>query len=93
MGTVLLAVCAGVSIYGIKTYKETRGRRIVSLGIFAAGTFFAVPLLQALFIREMDLAGWIFCICSAVGIPCVYFDGAVVSTGSFPSNARLQKLL
>ena len=62
MGVVLLAAGAGVSIYGIKTYKETRGRRIVNLGIFAAGTFFAAPLLQALFIREMDLAGWIFCI-------------------------------
>src|ERR1017187_3958006 len=29
MGTVLLAVGASVSIYGIKTYKETRGRRFV----------------------------------------------------------------
>ena len=61
-GTVLLAVGAGVSIYSIKTCKETRGRRLVSLGIFASGTFFMVPLLQAFFIREMDLAGWIFCI-------------------------------
>ncbi len=79
MGTVLLAVGAGVSIYGIKTYKETRRRRLVSLGIFAAGTFFAVPLLQALFIREMDLAGWIFCILLAAASlvffgRCYYFN-------------------
>jgi uncharacterized membrane protein len=72
IGTVLLAAGAGVSLYGIKSYKEMRGRKLVNLGIFAAGTFFVVPLLHAPFIRGADLAGWIFCILLA-GASLVFF--------------------
>jgi len=73
MGTVLLAAGAGVSLYGIQHYKETRGRRLVNLGIFAAGAFFVVPLLQAPFIRGADLAGWIFC--SLLAVASLMFFG------------------
>jgi hypothetical protein len=78
-GIALVVVGAGVSFHGIKTHREARGRKLISLGIIAAGTFYVVPLIQTFFIRETDWTGWIFCILlAAVSVVffgrCYYFN-------------------
>lgn len=78
-GIILVIAGAGVSFYGIKDRRETRGRKLISLGIIAAGTFYIVPFIQAFFSRDIDGTGWIFCIllaAASVGFfgRCYYFN-------------------
>jgi hypothetical protein len=78
-GIILFVLSAGISFYGIRTYRETRGRKLIGIGIIAAGTFYVVPLIQAFFIPEADWVGWIFCILLAAASilfygNCYYFN-------------------
>ena len=92
METALLAVGAGVSVYGIKTYKETRGRRLVSLGIFATGTFFVRPCCRPYSSGRLIWQVGYFASCSRRRPLCSLAD-AIISTDSIPSNARRQERL
>jgi hypothetical protein len=76
-GSALAIVAGCVVIYGVRTYRGARGRKLVSIFTIVAGSFYVVPLIQAFFISKTDWAGWIFCaILAAVSISfygsCLY---------------------
>ena len=62
LGVALVIVGGSAAFYGIKTRQEARGRKWISIGIIAAGGFYAMPFILAFFQpRETNLMGWIFC--------------------------------
>jgi len=60
-GCALAAIAGCAVIYGVARYRETRGRKLVTLFLVLAGSFYVVPLVQAFLFHKADLAGWIFC--------------------------------
>ena len=74
-----LGIIAGCAvIYGVRTHRGARGRRLISFFIIAAGSFYVVPLILAFFLQRTDLMGWIFCaVLAAASISfygsCLYF--------------------
>ena len=61
MGSTLAIIAGCAVIYGVRTNRMARGRKLISIFLIAAGSFYVVPLIQAFFIGKSDLAGWIFC--------------------------------
>jgi hypothetical protein len=62
IGPALVIAGGLVSLYGIKTRKEARGRGLIALAIIAAGSFYVIPFFMAFFeSRNTDVFGWIFC--------------------------------
>jgi uncharacterized protein with PQ loop repeat len=80
MGTTLVIAFGLASFYGIKTYKEARGRQLLALAVLGVGVFYALPLIMAFFqSRKTDLAGWLFCAALAAASAiffgsCLYFN-------------------
>jgi hypothetical protein len=63
-----LAILAGCAvIYGVRIYRGTQSRKLISVFVIAAGNFYVVPLIQAFFISKIDLTEWIFCASLAAG--------------------------
>ena len=60
---VVMVMAAGITaIYGMRTYRESRGRRFLSLAIIAAGIFYIMPLIMEFFQPDAHLNNWMFCI-------------------------------
>jgi hypothetical protein len=55
----IMAVCA--VIRGVRTHRGPQGRKLISVFLIAAGSFYVVPLMQAFFISKIDWTGWVFC--------------------------------
>jgi hypothetical protein len=62
MGAVVVMTGGITAFYGMKTYREARGRRLLSLAIIAAGIFYVVPLILEFFQPDAHLNNWMFCI-------------------------------
>jgi hypothetical protein len=60
-GSALVIIAACALIYGVRTHRGARGRKLISAFTIAAAAFYVVPLIQAFFLRKTDLLGWIFC--------------------------------
>jgi hypothetical protein len=80
LGVALITVGGSAAFYGIKTHREARGRKLISIGIIAACGFYAMPLILA-FVqpRETNLMGWVFCaVLTATSLfffgSCFYFN-------------------
>lgn len=62
MGAIMV-IMAGITVfYGLRTYRETRGRRLISLAIIAAGIFYVMPLILEFFQPDAHLNNWMFVI-------------------------------
>jgi len=71
---ITLAIIAGCAvIHGVKTYRGAQGRKLISVFLIAAGSFYVVPLLQAFFISKVDLTGWFFC--AGLAVTSILFYG------------------
>jgi hypothetical protein len=62
MGSVLAIIAALAVIYGVRTHRGARGKKLISVFVIAAGSFYVVPLIQAFFISRINWTGWMFCI-------------------------------
>ena len=60
-GTALAIIAGCTVIYGVRTHRRTRGNKLISIFIIAAGSFYVVPLIQAFYIQKSDRVEWIFC--------------------------------
>jgi hypothetical protein len=60
-GSTLVIIAGCAVIYGVRANRRARGRKLISIFMIAAGSFYVVPLIQAFFIGKSDLTGWIFC--------------------------------
>ena len=57
-----LVIIAGLAVIsGIRTHRGARGKKLISVFMIAAGSFYVIPLVQAFFISKVDLTGWVFC--------------------------------
>ena len=75
LGVTLVLVGGSTAFYGIRTHRESRGRKLISVGIVAAGSFYLMPFILAFFqSRETDLTGWIFC--AALSVVSLLFFGS-----------------
>ena len=66
-GVVVTVICGWALLYLVQRPRGARGRKLIGLGIIAAGAFYVVPLVQAFFVQKTDLMGWIICAFLAVG--------------------------
>jgi hypothetical protein len=66
LGTALVCLAGAAALYGVSRYRGTRGRKLIAVGIIAAGGFYMVPLLQAFFLPKAGVGGWVFCALLAV---------------------------
>jgi hypothetical protein len=62
VGSVLAILAGCVVIYGVRTHRGTRNRKLISVFVIAAGSFYVVPLIQSFFISKTDWTGWAFCV-------------------------------
>lgn len=80
VGVALVIASGCAAFYCIKTHREARGRKWISVGIIAAFGFYAIPFIFAFFQPHgMNLMGWIFCAgLTAVSVlffgSCFYFN-------------------
>ncbi len=70
-GLAFLAGCA--VIYSVRTRRGTRNRKLISVFVIAAGSFYLVPLIQSFSIGKSDLSGWIFC--AGLAVTSISFYG------------------
>ena len=61
LGTVIALVAGAAAWRGLRHYREARGRKLITIGVVAAGGFYVVPLVQAFFMPQITVGGWIFC--------------------------------
>jgi len=61
VGSVLAFLASCAVIYGVRTHRGTRSRKLISVFMIAAGSFYVVPLAQAFFNAKIDWTGWLFC--------------------------------
>jgi cation transport ATPase len=62
LGAALVIVGGSAAFHGIRTHREARGRKLVSIGLIAACGFYAMPFVVAFFQpQQTDLMGWMFC--------------------------------
>jgi len=62
VGVALVIICGSAAFYGIRTHREARGRKWISIGIIVTCGFYAMPFILAFFQpRETNLMGWVFC--------------------------------
>jgi cation transport ATPase len=62
IGVVLVITGGIIAFNGIRSHREKRGRRLLSLAIVAAGIFYAMPLILEFFQPGTHLGNWMFCI-------------------------------
>ena len=86
-GSALAVFAACAVIYGVRTHHRTQGRKVISIFVFAAGSFYAVPLVQAFFIRKSDLPGWIFC--AVLAAASILFYGGCLYRLWHPSTTSI----
>ena len=87
LGVALVIVCGSAVFYGIRTHREARGRKLISVGIIAACGFYAMPFILAFFqSREMNLMGWIFCT-SLAAISILFFGRCFYFNRHLPARA------
>jgi len=57
-----LVIIAGLAVfYGVRTHRGARGKKLISVFVIAAGSFYLAPLIQAFFISIVDWTGLVFC--------------------------------
>ncbi len=62
MGIGLVLAGGMATFYGIRTHRERRGRMLIALGLGAAGVFYTLPFILALFqTQKTNPLGWLFC--------------------------------
>ena len=62
LGVALVVVGGSAAFYGIRTHRDARGRKLISVGLIAACGFYGMPFFLAFFqSREVNLMDWIFC--------------------------------
>ena len=75
LGVVLVIVGGSAAFYGIRTHRQARGRKLISIGIIATCGFYTMPFLLAFFQpHRPDLMGWIFC--GGLTVAAVLFFGS-----------------
>jgi cation transport ATPase len=74
LGVALAIVGGSAAFYGIRTHREARGRKLISIGIIAACGFYAVPFILAFFQPRTNLMGWIFC-AGLAAVSLLFFGG------------------
>ena len=87
LGVALIVVGGSAAFYGIRTHREARGRKWISIGIIAAGGFYAMPFILAFFQpREVNLMGWIFCAALA-GASLLFFGSCFYFNRHLPTQS------
>lgn len=85
LGAALVIVGGSAAFYGIRTHREARGRKLISIALIAAGGFYAMPFILAFFQpREMDLMGWIFC-AGLTGASILFFGSCFYFNRDLPA--------
>ena len=79
-GVALIIAGGSTAFLGIRGLRGARGKKLINIGIIAAGGVYATPFILAFFqSHETDLMGWIFCFALAVMAvlffgSCLYFN-------------------
>jgi hypothetical protein len=86
-GVALVIVGGSAAFYGIRTYREARGRKLIGVGIIATGGFYALPFIVAFFqSQETNLMGWIFC-AGLTGVSVLFFGSCFYFNRRFPARS------
>jgi hypothetical protein len=85
MGAVMVMTGGITAFYGIRTYREARGRRLLSLAIIVGGIFYAMPLILEFFQPDAHLNNWMFCIFLA-GASVLFFGSCFYLNRRMPAQ-------